>query len=105
MNSVAAPTAASLDNRADFEIAWRLCGLAEHGGMVNAPSVHSVRVTTDDRKNELWAVANSRAGCHAGFKRCVRRLDSGAAVQQLETRASGNPELQADEVRNISAIT
>ena len=29
--------------------------------MANGPSVHLVRVTTDDREHQLWAVASSRA--------------------------------------------
>ena len=29
--------------------------------MANGPSVHLVRVTTDDRELQLWAVASSRA--------------------------------------------
>jgi hypothetical protein len=72
--------------------------------MADTPSVHLVRVTTDDREHQLWAVASSRA---EAVTLVLCAVPEGWTAALLSNRLK--PEeikalnLRPGEVRNITA--
>ena len=71
--------------------------------MANVPSVHLVRVITDDQEHQLWAVASSRAQAVTLF---LNAVPEGWAAALLSNKSK--PEeleilnLRAGEVREIT---
>ena len=74
--------------------------------MAVAPSVHLVRVTTDDREHQLWAVASSRTEAVTLVLNAVPEgWTASLRSNRLTPEEVKSLNLMPGEVRIISALT